>query len=110
MSNPIIHGLAVAGKDTLKAIEYPFRHTSQFIAVLGTALKDAPEVRAAVVGLVKAAETVIADTVTDVAAKGLDIPEDLKTLTDVKTFFTYFTSTFLPAVESAYKEIAADTK
>jgi hypothetical protein len=110
MSNPIIHGLEVAGKDALKVIEYPFARTAQFVAVVGTALKDEPEVKAAIVGLVKAAETVIADASEDVATKGIDIPEDLQTVTDVKAFFAYFSGTFLPAVEAAYKDIDADTK
>lgn len=110
MSNPIIHGLEVAGKDALKVIEYPFARTAQFVAVLGTALKDEPEVKAAIVGLVKAAETVIADASEDVATKGINIPEDLQTVTDVRAFFTYFTGSFLPAVEAAYKDIEADAK
>ncbi len=110
MSNPIVHGLEVEGKNTLKVIEYPFTRTAQFVAVLGTALKDEPEVKAAVVGLVKAAEAVIADAGEDVAAKGINIPEDLQTVADVKAFFVYFTGSFLPAVEAAYKDIDADTK
>lgn len=113
MSNPIEtigHGLKVAAEHTGKVIAYPFTHTAHFVAVLGTALKEEPTVRSAVEGLVKAAEVVIADGGADIAEKGLNLVDDLKTVADVQAFFKYFTGTFLPVVETAYKDLQADVK
>ncbi len=50
--------------------------------------------------LVQQAQTVIADTVGDVAGKGLNLAADAKTLSDAEQFFAYFKDTFIPLVES----------
>lgn len=92
-------------EDVGKAIAYPFVHTAQFTELAVDAFKDYPAVKAAVLGLVKAGEVVVADVATDISAKGLNLPEDQKTLTDIKAYKDYFTGTFVPAVESAYKDL-----
>jgi hypothetical protein len=102
--------IEVIAKDILHVVEFPFTRTIQFAAVCDTAIKDSPVVKAAVIALVKAAELVISDVGLDVAAKGIDLNEDLKTLTDAKAFFAYFGGTFLPLIELVYKEIQADGK
>jgi hypothetical protein len=94
-------------EDIGKAVAYPFVHTAQFIAVLGTAMKDEPEVQAALIALIKSAEAVDVDAVSAIASKGLDLPDDLKAIADVQAFFTQFKSQFLPVVEAAYKQVAA---
>jgi len=77
---------------------------------LGTALKDTPEVKTAVVALIKAAEAVDVDAVGAIAAKGIDLPEDLKAIADVQAFFALFKKSFVPTVEAAYKDVEADTE
>jgi hypothetical protein len=110
MSNPILHGLEVAGKDVAKVVEYPFVHTAKFITVMGTLIKESTPVKDAIVLLVRSAESVDADVVAAINDKGLSLPEDLKTIADVKQFFELFKNQFLPVVEAAYKELAADVK
>ena len=80
----------------------PFVHTAKFVAVLSDAIKNEPPVKAAIVGLVQAAEAAIGDVSIAAATKGADIPEDLKAVTDIESFFVYFTNSFLPAIESAW--------
>ncbi len=97
-------------KDTLHVIEWPFVNVTKFVTLLDQAIKDAPAVKAAIVGLVAAAERAISDTTTAVEGKGVNVPADILAVTDAETFFSYFKHTFLPAVESAYQSLAADAK
>jgi hypothetical protein len=110
MANKIERIAETVGKDIVKGIEYPFVHTVQFVAVLNSCIKGTPAVKSAVIDLVKQAETVISDCGTDVADKGIDLTEDLKTLADAKAFFMYFKDVFVPLVETIYHEILADQK
>ena len=110
MTNVIVKDLEVAGKDVIKVVVYPFVHTAKVIAILGTALKDEPALKASVTNLVSAAAKIIADGALDVAAKGMNLPEDLATITDMIVFFRYFSSTFIPEVESVIKDVEVDVK
>jgi hypothetical protein len=91
-----------------KAIAYPFIHAAQVIEVLTTALHDEPAVKTAVVGLIQQIEMLDKDGASALAAKGINIPEDMATLADAKALWQYVTDTFLPAVEAAYKDFDAD--
>jgi hypothetical protein len=102
------HGIETAGKDIGKAIVWLPEHLDKAIAVLATALKDEPALKTAVLELVQAAGKVIADVGGDVASKGINLSEDIQTVTDVKAFFTYFEDTFLPECEAVVKEIKSD--
>jgi len=104
------HDLKTAAEDTGKALAFPFTHAAQFVALLGSALKDEPAVQAATEQLVKLAEAVVLDGGSDLASKGLNIAGDIATVTAIQAFFSYFDATFLPAVESAYKSLRADVK
>jgi hypothetical protein len=95
-------------KDIGKVVAYPFVHTEQFVKVLGTALTEAPEVKAAITQLVKLGEAVVPDVTADIASKGLNLIDDAATIAAVQAFFQYFSGTFLPAVEKAYASLAAD--
>ena len=97
-------------KDVAHAIEWPFANTVKFVTILNEAIKDEPPVKTAIVGLVAAAERAASDASVAVAGKGVNIPADILAVTDAETFFTYFHITFLPAIESAYKSLAADAK
>ncbi|MCU1247073.1 MAG: hypothetical protein JWQ49_102 [Edaphobacter sp.] len=111
MSNPlrtIGHGLKVAAEDVIKAVEYPVEFLVKAEKVIASAIHDQPEIKAAILSLVKQAQTVIADTVGAVAGKGLDLAADAKALADAEAFFEYFKSTFIPLVEKVYTEVAAD--
>jgi hypothetical protein len=106
--NKVEHVAETVGKDILHGIEYPFVHTAKCIALLNTALKDSPAVKQEVIAMIQQAESVIKDVGTDVAEKGVNIPADLQTLTDVKTFLTYFVGTFVPNMEAIYGEVKTD--
>lgn len=96
--------------DIGKGVAYPFVHSAQLIAILGTALKDEPVVKDAVVGLISQVGQLTAEGAIAVTAKGIDLPDDVATLVAAKSLFTYVTLTFLPAVEGAYKDLAPEIK
>ena len=75
------------------------------LAILTTSLKDEPELKATIVGLITAAEKIIADGSTATAAKGINIAADASTLADAEAFFTYFKSSFIPVVESVFTDL-----
>lgn len=95
-------------KDVAHVIAWPFENTVKFVSILDEAIKDEPPVKAAIVGLVAAAERAITDTATAAASKGVNIPADVEAVTDAESFFVYFKNSFLPVIESAYKSLAAD--
>jgi len=105
-------GAEDVGKGVEEVVEYAIVHPVEFVVkaekVLTSAIKDQPEVKDAVLGLVKQATGVIGDVATDAADKGINLEADAKTLTDAEAFFTYFKSTFIPLVESLYAEVEAD--
>jgi len=96
------------GKDILHGVEFPFVYTAKAIKVLNSAIKDQPEIKAAVIDLIKQAETVIGDTAKDVSEKGLVLTDDTKTLADAEAFFQYFRDQFCPLVAKVYSEVASD--
>lgn len=109
------HGVEVAGKDVAKgavevgkAVADVFEFLPKAEAVIASAIKEQPEVKTAVLDLVKQATTVIGDLATDAADKGINLTSDAKTLADAESFFAYFKSTFIPLVEQLYGEIKSD--
>lgn len=103
------HDVKVGVEDAGKAVAYPFVHTAQFVKLLGDAMSETPAVKAAIIALVQAGEKIVGDAGGDIATKGLDLTDDLATVTDVQSFFKLFAGTFLPAVTAADKELKADT-
>ena len=97
----------VIGRDVLNVAEWPFKHLSQLIGTLAAALKNEPQVKTAVVGLISAIESLTADIAADVAANGLNVASDVLTATAAESLLIYVQKTFLPAIEAAYKDIAA---
>ena len=91
-----------------KGIIWPFEHLAALIGVLNDALKDTPEVKSAVVGLVGMIAAIGKDGALAVAGKGLNLPEDLATVSDAEALFAYTQQTFLPAIEAAFKDIKKD--
>lgn len=91
-------------EDVGKGLEWPFKHLAQFIAVIGVALKDEPELQTAVMGLLEQFKPLLADGAADFASNGLNLPADLKTLANLQTLMKYFTDTFLPTVEQVWKD------
>ena len=104
------HDIKIAAVDVAHVIEAPISLLVKAEKVLASAIKDQPDVKAAVINLIKQAETVISDVTIVSASKGLDLASDAKALADAEIFFQYFRSTFIPLVEAVYKEVAADIK
>lgn len=102
------HDLKVAGEDVAKAVETPIKFLVKAEKVFASAIHDQPELKAGVVELVTKAEAVISDLSFAAAAKGADLATDAKALADAESFFEYFKNTFIPMVETVYKEVAAD--
>lgn len=93
-----------------KAIAWPFVHATEVIEVLTTALKDEPEVKTAIVGLVQQIQALVKDGSIAIAADGLNVPDDVATVAAAQTLFAYVTGTFLPTLESAYKDEKSDVE
>ena len=96
------------GGDVLRGIEWPFQHAAALAALIGDGLKREPEVKTVVVTLVQKFEAIGPDALAAYGSKGANIVEDAATLEDVKAAFSYFTGTFLPTVEAAYKQLKSD--
>jgi hypothetical protein len=91
-----------------KGIKWPFKHGAELISLLETEMKDEPEAKIAVCGLIKEISAVTADGALAASAKGLDVSEDIATLTAARALYSYVVNTFLPAVESIWKDVAQD--
>ena len=94
--------------DIGKVIEWPFVHGAELAKLLSEALKDEPAVKAAVVGLVQEIGLVTADGAIVVSSAGVNITADMAELAAMKALWTYVTQTFLPAVETAWKDIGPE--
>jgi hypothetical protein len=86
-------------------LKYPFVHAAQMAHILDMTVKDAPQVKDCVVGLVEAFERVGVDAFLAIGQKGVNLPEDLSVLADAQKAFTYFRQTFLPQVEQIYHDL-----
>jgi len=104
------HGIKVAAVDTEHAIVDAVEFLPKAERVIASAIKDQPAIKDAVLTLVKQASGVIGDTASAAAAKGINLTQDAKALADAEAFFSYFKSTFIPLVESVYREITADVQ
>lgn len=102
------HGLKVAAVDTEHAIVDAVEFLPKAEKVIASAIKDQPQIKDAVIELVKQAEGVIGDVAGAVATKGIDLASDAKALADAEAFFSYFESIWIPLIEQVYKEVAAD--
>jgi hypothetical protein len=92
-------------EDIGKGIAWPFEHTEKVIALLATALKDEPAAKAAIVGLVSMIAKVSADGAAAVAADGINLPEDIATITDAEALWTYIQEKFIPEVKAIYADV-----
>lgn len=104
------HGIKTVAVDVAHGVEKAFTYADKVEKILSTAITDQPEIKSAIVALVKAAEPVVVDTTADVAEKGLNLVDDAKTLSDAEAFFSYFKTSFLPIVEQVYAAVVADVK
>lgn len=115
MSNPIVHAAQVVGHDikvaaidTEKAVVKTVEFLPHAIKLLDTAIADQPQVKQAVVDLIKQAGVVTGDVTIDITDKGINLVADLQTLKDIVAFFDYFKSTWVPLIEKIYGEVKAD--
>ncbi len=100
----VAHVTVETGKVIFKVAEFLPRAER----VLAAAIENEPVIKEQVLNLVKQAAVVIADLGGDVAAKGVDLSADFKTMHDAGQFFQFFKTTFIPAVESIYHEVEKD--
>lgn len=89
-------------------IEFPFKFIGKAAAVISTAIKDQPEIKNAVTVLVEKCDAIGADTMIDVAERGLNLIDDAATVRAVADLGEYLKSTFIPLVEKLYGEIKTD--
>jgi len=108
IAETIAHGIKIGAEDVAHAAEEVVGAIPKVISVLGTALRDEPAVKSAVVDLVKEFGTLTADGALAVAAKGADLTEDAAMVSASVQFLTYFKDTFVPVVEKLFGEVKAD--
>jgi hypothetical protein len=92
----------------LHAAEWPFKSAAELEAFIATAIKEEGPARTVVVGLIQQVKTVVFDGSKDIAEKGLSLPDDMQTITDLKSLAAYFNGTFLPEAEKVWSELKTD--
>jgi hypothetical protein len=90
-----------------KVAEFP-KFVVKAAAVVGTAIKDQPQVKEVLTTLVSDGEAIIASGALDIAGKGLNLINDAATLALVEAYFAYIKSTVIPMVETIYGQVKAD--
>jgi hypothetical protein len=91
-------------------VAWPLEHGAQLVKTLEDALKDEPQVKTAVTGLIAEIGVVTADGAIVVSSKGVDLVADAAALVAAKQLFSYVLNTFLPAVQAVYKDLAPDVQ
>jgi hypothetical protein len=89
-------------------IEWPFEHGAQLIKTVDVAMKDEPEAKAAIVGLLTQISAVTASGAIVVSSKGVDLAADAAAIVAAKQLFLYVENTFLPAVKTIYGDLAPE--
>lgn len=91
---------------------WPFTHAQMLAHLFDRISRDVqeadtvlPEVKTLTVGLVEQFEAVGADTISAVAAKGLDFEADAKEVEAIKSLFSYFETKFAPAVKQIFTDL-----
>ena len=104
------HDAKVAAIDTahtvVKVVDF-FPHAA---AVMADALKAEPQLKQSVLALIQAGSKIVTEGANAVASKGVNLPEDIATVTDAESFVAYFAHTFIPEVATLYKEVRADIR
>jgi hypothetical protein len=96
------------GEKVLHVIEAPFKYAGKVESVLKTAINDQPELKAGIIKLVALGETAVGDGGVVIGERGLVIPQDMKTFSDLEAFFSFLKGDFFPLVEKVYGEFEAD--
>lgn len=99
------HGVKEAAVDVAKGAAWPFEHFAQLIKALDVAMVDTPKAKEAIIGLIQQIELLSSETMIAVATKGLNIPDDIQAVIQLKAFVTYVRDTFLPQVESIVSDV-----
>lgn len=96
------------GEKVLSIVEYPFKKADQIEAILTTVDNKFPNTKAAVVETVQLLEALGEDTLSALAEKGMDIPDDLKVSADIQAFFTYVKANLFPVIDADYEALQTD--
>jgi hypothetical protein len=91
-------------------VSWPFEKTAEVVKLLDDGAVDFPKLRTAVADLVKQFGSVSVDVVGDIGARGLNLPDDVKTVVDARAFAGYFADTFLPQIKAVGSELKDDLK
>ncbi len=93
-------------KDIGKGLAWPFVHAAAILGILDKALKDEPVVKDAVTGLIQQIATITADGAIVISGSGVNLTADMAELVAAKALWQYVTATFIPAIETVWKDIA----
>lgn len=91
---------------------WPFKHAAKLAHILHVTDSEihaveqqAPATKEALVTLVGKIEAMGPDALAAIAAKGFDIPDDLKLAADLKGLFSFVKDTVFPTIQSDYQAI-----
>jgi hypothetical protein len=92
--------------DIAHVVEWPFKNAVKVIEVIDTAIKQEPIVKSALVGLIQQIGTLTGEAASAIASKGVNITADEAALAAAQALWKYVTATFIPAIDTAYKDEA----
>jgi len=96
------------GDKVISIVEWPVKHAAMLAAFLGSVKKDYPATKTALVSLVEKFEAIGPEAMAAIAAKGFDVPDDLKTMADLEGLFSYVQTVLLPTIEADYADFETD--
>jgi len=89
-----------------KVVEAPVSDVVKVSRIFGELTTDAPELRAALIGMVGELETVGADVAAETAADGLNFPAYAKLATDSVTAIQYYNAQVKPIIAQVFAQLA----
>lgn len=96
------------GEDILHGIEWPFKNAIEFGKFLATAIAEEGPVRTVTVGLIDQIQTLLTDGSGIISSDGINLPADVKVITDLQSLDAYWLNTALPAYKAAFGAFEAD--
>ncbi|MFC6644150.1 DNA-methyltransferase [Granulicella cerasi] len=107
--NPL-QTIETIGMDIAHVAEQAVAFLPHVVSLLDHAIKDEPEVKTLLSGLITQAIAVLTAGSTAAEDKGISLAADATTLAAAEQFFMYVKGTFLPQAEAIYKEISSDIR
>jgi hypothetical protein len=96
------------GGRIVSVLEFPLKRVEMLTAFAADVKVDFPETAAVLRALVEKFEALSPEVLAAVAAKGFDVPEDIKAGVDLKAIFAYVQSVVYPTIEKDFADFERD--